>query len=157
MWNLLLPGIEPVSPALAGRFLTTGLPGKFFFMVLIYTPLMANVFGIFSHQYQYQFSCLVVSDSLRPHELQHARPPCSSPTPVYPNSCSLSQWCHPVISSSVVSFSFAPQSFPASGLFQMSQLFASGGQSIGASASASVFPMNIQDWFLLEQTGWISV
>ena len=94
-----------------------------------------------------QFSCSVVSDSLRPHESQHARPPCPSPTPgVYTNSFPLSQWCHPTISSSVIPFSSCPQSFPASGSFQMSQPLASGGQSIGVSASASVLPMNTQDW-----------
>ena len=91
-----------------------------------------------------QFTCSVVSDSLWPHGLQHARVPCPSPTlRVYSNSCSLSQWCHPTISSSVVPFSSCLQSFPASGSFQMSQFFASGGQSIGVSASASVLPMNI--------------
>ena len=94
-----------------------------------------------------QFIRSVVPDYLRPHGLQHVRPPCLSPTPgVYPNSCALSQWCHPTISSSVISFSSCPQSFPASGSFQMSQLFASGGQSIGVSASTSVLPMNTQDW-----------
>ena len=104
-----------------------------------------------------QFSCSVMSDSLRPHEPQHARPPCPSPTPgVYPNSCPLSQWCHPTISFSVVPFS-CPQSFPASGSFQMSQLFASSGQSIGVSASTSVLPMDTQDWFPLGWTGWISL
>ena len=88
-----------------------------------------------------QFSHWVTSDSLRPHEPQHARPPCPSPTPgVYPSSCPLSQWCHPTISSSVVPFSSCPQSFAASGSFPMSQLFASGGQSIGVSASTSVLP-----------------
>ena len=93
-----------------------------------------------------------------PHELQHTRPPCPSPTArVYPNSCPLSRWCHPTISSSVISFSSCPQSFPVSGSFQMSQLFASGGQSIGFSASTSVLPMNSQDWFLLGWTGWISL
>ena len=103
------------------------------------------------------FSHSVVSDSLRPHELQHTRPPCPSPTPrVYPKSCPLSWWCHPTISSSVVPFSSCLQSFPASGSFPMSQLFASGGQSSGASASASVLPMSIQDWFPLGWTGWIS-
>ena len=103
-----------------------------------------------------QFSHSVVSDSLRPHELQLARPPCPSPTPrVYLNPCPLSQWCHPTISSSVVPF--CPQSFPASGSFPMSHFFASGGQSIGVSASASVLPMNIQDWFPLGWTGWISL
>ena len=100
-----------------------------------------------------QFSS-VVSDSLWPHGLQHARPPCPSLTPgVYPNSSSLSWWCHPTISSSVISFSSWPQFLPASGSFQMSQLFASGGQSIGVSASALVLPMNIQDWFPLGWTG----
>ena len=104
-----------------------------------------------------QFSS-VVSDSLWPHELQHARPPCPSPTPgVHPNPCPLSRWCHPIISSSVVPFSSCTQSFPASGSFQTSQLFTSGGQSIGVSASASVLPMNIQDWFSLGWTGWISL
>ena len=94
-----------------------------------------------------QCSHSVESDSLQPYELQHARPPCPSPTPgVQPNSCPSSQWCHPVISSSVVTFSSCPQSLPPSGSFQMSQLFASGGQSIGASASTSVLPMNIKDW-----------
>ena len=105
-----------------------------------------------------QFSHSVVSDSLWPHELQHSRPPCPSPTPgVYPNSCPLSRWCHPTISSSVVPFSSCPQSFPVSGSFQMSQFFASGGRSIGVSASASVLPMNTQDWSPLGWTGWISL
>ena len=100
-----------------------------------------------------QFSLSVVSDSLRPHGLQHARPPCPSPTRrVYSNSCPLSQWSHPTISSSVVPFSSSLQSFPASGSFQVSQLFTSGGQSIGVSASTSVLPMNIQDWFPLGLT-----
>ena len=99
------------------------------------------------------FSCSVVSNSLWPHELQHARPTCSSPTPgVHPKQCPSSWWCHPTISPSVVPFSSCPQSFPASGSFPVSQLFTSGGQSIGASASASVLPMNIQDWFPLELT-----
>ena len=93
-----------------------------------------------------QFSLSVVSDSLRPHGWQHARLPCPSPTPrAYSNSCPSSQWCHPTISSSVVPFSSCLQSFPASGSFQMSQLFTSGGQSIGVSASALVLPMNIQN------------
>ena len=90
-----------------------------------------------------QFSCSVVSDSLRPHELQHARPPCPSPTPrVHPNPCPLNRWCHPTISFSVIPISSCSQSFPASGSFPVSQLFGSGGQSIGASASAPVLPMN---------------
>ena len=103
-----------------------------------------------------QFSRSVVSDSLWLHGLQHTRIPCPSPTPrVYANSCPLSQWCHPTISSSVVPFSCL-QSFPASGSFPVSQFFTSGGQSIGVSASTSVLPMNIQNWFPLGWTGWIS-
>ena len=99
-----------------------------------------------------------MSDSLRPRELQHTRPPCPSLTPgVYSNSDPLSQGCHPAISSSVILFSSCLQSFPASESFQMSQLFALGGQSIGVSASASVLPMNTQDWFPLGWTGWISL
>ena len=104
-----------------------------------------------------QFSCSVSSDSLRPHELQPTKSPCPSPIPgVYSNSCPLSRWCHPAISSSVVPFSSCPQSLPASGSFPMSQLFTSGGQSIGVSASTSVHPMNTQDWSPLGWTGWIS-
>ena len=111
-----------------------------------------------SHLESVQFSCSVVSDSLWPHGLQHARPPCPSPTPgVYSSSSPLSRWCHPTISLSVVPFSSRLKSFPASGSFPMSQLFASGGQSIGASASTSVLPMNIQDWFPLGWTCWISL
>ena len=105
-----------------------------------------------------QFSRSVVSDSLRPHESQHARLPCKSPTPgVYSNPCPLSRWCHPTISSSVVHFSSCPQSLPASGSFPVSQLFASGGQSTGVSASASVLLINIQDGFPLGWIGWISL
>ena len=103
-----------------------------------------------------QFSLSSMSDSLQPHGVQHARPPCPSLTPgVYSNSCPLSWWCHATISFSVNPFSSCLQSLPASGSFQMSQLFAAGGQSIGVSASASVFTMNIQDWF--RWTGWISL
>ena len=102
-----------------------------------------------------QFSCSVVSNSLWPHRLQHARTSCPSPTPgVYANSCSLSQWCHPTNSSSAVPFSSCPQSFPASGTFQVSQFFASGGQSIWVSASTSVLPINIQDWFPFRMYKW---
>ena len=105
-----------------------------------------------------QFSHSVVSDSLQPHELQHARPPCPSPSPgVHPNSCLLSQWCHPPISSSVVPFSSCPQSLPASESFPMSQLFTWGGQSSGVSALASFLPKNIQGWSPLEWTSWISL
>ena len=105
-----------------------------------------------------QFSHSVMSNSSRPHGLQHARAPCSPPTPgVYSNSCPLSWWCHPTISSSVIPFSFCLQSFPASGSFLMSQFFTVGGQSIGVSASTSVPPMNTQDSFPLGWTGWISL
>ena len=104
------------------------------------------------------FSHSVASDSLWPHGLQHARLPCPSPSPgVCSNSCPLSQWCHTTISSSVSPFSSCPQPFPVLGPFPMSQFFASGGQSIGVSASGSVLPMNIQDWFPLGWTGWISL
>ena len=109
----------------------------------------------------HQFSCSIMSDSLRPHESQHARPTCPSPTHrVYSNSCPSSPWCHPAISSSVPSvipFSSCLQSFPASAFFPMSQLFAWGGLSIGVSALASVLPMNTQDWSPLGWTGWISL
>ena len=105
-----------------------------------------------------QFSRSVVSDSLRPHGRQHARLPCPAPTPrAYSNSCPLSWWCHPAVSSSVILFFSCLQSFPASGSFPVSQFFASGGQSIGVSASASVLPMNNQYWFPLGWTGWISL
>ena len=105
-----------------------------------------------------QFNRSVVSDSLQSHESQHARPPCSSPTPgVYSNSRPSSRWCHPAISSSVLPFSSCPQSLPASGSFPMSQLFTWGGQSIGVSASASVLPMNTQDLSPSRWTGWISL
>ena len=114
-----------------------------FYLILTALNLNSNQFS--------QFSSSVVSNSLGPHGLQHARPLCPSPTPrVYSNSCPLGWWCHPTISSSVIPFSSCLQSFPASGSFPMSQLFASGGQSIGPSASASVLPMNIQGWFPLE-------
>ena len=110
-------------------------------------------FGLFV-----QFKHSVVSDSLWPHGLQHTRPPCPSPTVgVYPNPCPLSRWCHPTISSSVVPLSSCPQSFPASGSSQMSQLFTSDGQSVGVSVSTSVLPVNTQDWAPLGWTGWISL
>ena len=110
------------------------------------------------HPQSVQFSHSIMSDCLQPHGLQHARLPCPSPTPkACSNSCPSHQWCHPTISSSVIPVSSCPQSFPASGSFQKSQFFASGGWSIGVSASASVPPMNIQDWFPLGWTGWISL
>ena len=112
-------------------------------------------FSLFS---SVQFSRSVASDSLQPHELQHARPPCPSPTPgVHSDSCPLSPWCHPAISSSVIPFSSCPQSLPASESFLMSQLFAWGGQSTGVSALASFLPKNTQSWSPSEWTGWISL
>ena len=111
-------------------------------------------FGVSS----FQFSCSAMSNSLQLHGLQHTRPPCPSLTPrVYPNSCPLSQWCHPTISSSVIPFSSCPQSFPASGSFPLSQLFASCGQSIAVSGSTSVLPVNTQDWYPLGWTGWMLI
>ena len=105
-----------------------------------------------------QFSSSVMSDFLRPHGLQHAKASMSiTSSGVYPNSCPLSWWCHPTISSSIIPFSSRSQSFPASRSLPMSQVFASGGQSIGVSASTSVLPMNTQDWFPLGWTGWISL
>ena len=124
-------------------------------MFVVQHKLTLNYLKSFS---SVQFSRSVMSDSLPPHEPQHTRPPCPSPTPgVHPNPCPLSRWCHLTISSSVVPFSSCPKSFPASGSFQMSQLFASGGQSIGVWASTSVLPMNTQDWSHLGWTGWISL
>ena len=122
---------------------------------LVATPTHSNNNNIVMYYSIPQFSCSVVSNSLQPHGLQHARLSCPSPTPrVCGNSCPLSQWCHPTISCSVVPFSSCLWSFPASGSFQF---FASGGQSIGVSASASVLSMNIQDWSPLGWTGWISL
>ena len=110
-----------------------------------------------THKILVQFSHSVVSDPLWPHGLQHARPPCPSPIPgACSSSCPSSCWCHPTISSSVIPFSSGLWSLPALGSFPMSQFFTSGGQRIGASASASVLPENIQDWFPLKWTGWIS-
>ena len=110
------------------------------------------------NSFSVKFSRSVVSDFLRPHESQHARTPCLSPTPgVHSNSCPSSRWCHPAISSSVIPFSSCPQSLPASGSFQMSQYFAWGGQSTGASATASFPPNNTQGWSPSEWTGWISL
>ena len=122
--------------------------------------LIMNGYWIWSNTFSsVQFSCSVMSNSLQPHELMHTRPPCPSPTPRdHPNPCPSSRWwCHPTVSSSVIPFSSCPQSFPASGSFQMSQLFASGGQSTGVSASTLVLPVNIQDWSPLGWTDWISL
>ena len=119
----------------------------------------SNEFKLCSHTFRsVQFRYSVISDSLWPHESKHARSPCPSPNPcVHPKPCLLNRWCHPTISSSVVPLSSCPQSFPASGSIPMSQLFASGCQSIGVSASTSVLPMNTQDWSPLGWTGWISL
>ena len=131
----------------------------FYFLNFFSSPLLRYNWHIILYTFSsVQFSRSVVSDSLRPHESQHARPPCPLPTPgVHSDSCPLSQWCHPAISSSVVSFSSCPQSLPASGSFPRSQLFGWGFQSIGVSALASVLPMNTLDWSPLEWTGWISL
>ena len=132
------------------------IPDSFLnFLILVIAWNLDEVHWAFSSA---QFSCSVMSDSLQSHESQHARPPCPSQTPrVHPNACPLSQWCHPTISFSVVPFSSCPQPFPASESFQMSQLFASDGQSTGVLALTSVFPMNTQDWCPLGWTGWISL
>ena len=137
----VVPGISPSSSGLHNNPVTWPLKLTEAMPSYIYSSV--------------QFSRSVVSDSLRPHEPQHARPPCLSLTPgIHPNPCPLSQWCHSTISSSVIPFSYCPKSFPASGSFQMSQFFASGGQSIGVSASTSVLSMNTQDWSPLGWTGW---
>ena len=140
MWDLVLwPGIKPRTPALGARSINHWITRE--------VPILCSV----------QFSHSVVSDSLWSHGLQHTRLPCPSPTPrACSNSCPSGWWCHPTISSSVIPFFSCLQSFPASGSFPMSQFFASGGQSIGASASASVLPMNIEDWFPLGLSGLIS-
>ena len=122
----------------------------------IWTSLKSMFFTLY-HISSVQFSCSVTSYSLQPHGLQHARPPCPSPIPgFYSNSCALNQWCHPTISSSVIPFSCL-QSFPAWGYFPVNQFYTSGGQRIRVSASASVLPMNTQEWFPLGWTGWISL
>ena len=124
--------------------------------VLFFFSSIFFLFGFYFHPKLLLFSCSVTSDSLRPHGLQYVRVPCPSLSPgVCSDAWPLSWWCHPTISSSVISFSSCLQCFPASGSFSMSQFFASGGQSIGVSVSASVLPMNIQDWFPLGLTGWI--
>ena len=147
------------SPALASGFFTISAAWEA--LNLIYKTqkrLTENEFTITKRKSSVQFGHTVMSNSLQPHGLQQARPPCPSPTPGdYTNSRPLSRWCHPTIWPSVVPFSSCLRSFPASGSFPMSQFFMSGGQSIIVSASASVLPMNIQDWFPLGWTGWISL
>ena len=159
MWDLVpWPGIEPGPLHWEHRVLITRPLGS---LCVFFKDTSHIALGHSLPQYDLssvQFSCSVVSNSLWPHGLQHARPPCPSPAPgADSNSCSLNQWCHPTISSSVVPFSFHLQSFPASRSFQMSQFFAPGGQRIGVSASASVLLMTIQDWFPLGSTGLISL
>ena len=133
----------------------------FVFLLAICISLKRWLFRSFAHFFRwviYQFSSVAQLWSLQPHESQHARSPCPTPTPgIHSNSCPSSRWCPPAISSSVVPFSSCSQSLPASGSFPMSQLFASGAQSIGVSASASVLPMNTQDWCPLGWTDWISL
>ena len=186
MWNNLIPGINwwsvnaPPSPyPVLNLSLLFSLHHFNFLLIIFRKPLLCirnddNKPDLRTSSYNFlwttskwscylqfnsvQFSRSVVSDSLRPYELQQARPPCPSPTlGVHSNSRPSSRWCHPTISSSVIPFSSYPQSFPASGSFQMSQLFTSGGQSIGVSASTSVLPINTQDWSPSEWTGWISL
>ena len=133
-------------------FLGRSLLCSFFPSLLFYFCTLLQIFS------SVQFSGSVLSDTLWPHGLQHTKPPCPSPTHrVYIDSCPLSWWYHPTISSSVIPFSSCLQSFPTSGSFQMSQFFASGGHSIGVSASTSVLPMNTQDWSPFGWTGWISL
>ena len=129
-----------------------------FLFLSSFLSFFLRIFMTLFHNHSVQLSHSVVSDSLQPHESQHARPPCPSPTPgVHPNSCALSWWCHPAISSSVDPFSSCPQSLPASDSFPMSQLFTWGGQSTGVSAIASFLPKKSQGWSPSEWTGWISL
>ena len=130
-----------------------------FHLIFLFLSLSGKGWYLWTNKRKQEFSSVAqLCPTLCNHEPQHARPPCPSPTPrVYPNSCPLNRWCHPTISSSAFPFSSWPQSFPASGSFQMSQLFASGGQSIGVLASTSVLPMNTQEWSPLGWTSWISL
>ena len=138
-----------------GYWITAGRIKKLHCTTLTLSPPINLLFDFYQ---SFQFSRSVMSNSLWPHELQHARPSCPSPTPgVYSNSHPLSQWCHPAISSSVVPFSSCPQSLPASESFPMSQLITWGSQGIGVSALVSVLPMNTQGWSPLEWSGWISL
>ena len=148
---------HPHAPAPSMLYPTSDIDWRFSSYMIVYM-LEYHVPSIDFQFSSVQFSHSVVSDSLQPHESQHARPPCPSPTPgVHSNSRPSSRWCHPAISSSVVPFSSCPQSLPASEFFPMSQLFAWRGQSTGASALASVLPKNTQDLSPLELTGWISL
>ena len=171
-WSLAPPHsiIEYISIYLF-IILVSGLLGCFQFAAILSNAVVAFLFFMSpgakrpgflrvgaSSLFSVQFNCSVMSDSLQPHGLQHARPPCPSSTPgVYSNSCPLTWWCHPAISYSVIPFSSCPQSLPASESFPMSQLFTWGGQSIGVSALASLLPKNTQNWSPLGWTGWISL
>ena len=167
LWTLLWKSLTICTPIFK-IILSPLIYQSFCFLLVVFLSCLEDIPPVFSFSsfivlpshldLSVQFSHSVVFNSLWPHRLQHARPPCPSPTPgVYLNPCPLSRWCHPTISSSVVPFSSCPQSLPASGSFPMSQLFASGGQSTGVSASASVLAMNTQDWSPLGWTGWISL
>ena len=150
--------IHVAADAIISSFYDRGIFHCTLYYILFIRSSVSGHLDCFDAFSSVQFSHSVMSDSFLPHELQHTRPPCPSPaSEVYTNSCPLSQWCHPTISSSVVPFSSCLQSFPASGSFQISQFFTLGGQSIGVSGSASVLPLNIQDWFPLGWTGWISL
>ena len=166
--SALTPSRNKVSPKglLLPEFMLLNLdvPGKWYLdrKILFFFSQTTEIYYLTTSAHEksqfssVQFSHSVVFDSLWPHGLQHSRPPCPLPTPgVHSDSCPLNWWCRPIISSSLVPFSSRLQPFPASGSFQMSQFFASDGQRIGVSASASVLSINIQDWFPLELTGWI--
>ena len=148
----LAQSFTPSLPSISKAPLLMKISGSVHLKISLYFfPLWVWFLWWYLVLYSVQLSRSVLSDSLRHHELQHTRPPCPSPTPrVHSNSCPLSQWCHPAISSSVIPFSSCPQSLPASESFPMSQHFARGGQSIGVAALAPVLPMNTQDWFPLE-------
>ena len=157
VWLLVSPWTMPHQPPLSMEFSRQEYWSALLQGICLTQGLNPRLLHLL-HCSSVQFSCSVVSDSLQPHEQQYTRPPCPSPTPgVRPNPSPLNRWCHPTISSSVIPFSSCPQSFPASGSFQMSQLFVSGGQSTGVSDSASVLAMDTQEWSLLGWTGWISL
>ena len=157
MWSLHILLLHTEVQVILSMRLFHQVPRKNLLLMVI--PLVEEGGTYWLEEFkEVQFSHLVVSDSLQPHRLQHARLPCPSTTPgAYSHSCPWIPWCHPTISSSVIPFPSCLRSSPASGFFPMSQFFASGGQSIGVSASASVLPKNILDWFPLGWTGWISL
>ena len=153
LWKYSWPGLLPHAKYSTSCYTSNTSPHIFLPLHVLNTTSSLH-FYCFHPQSSHSVMC----DSLWPHWLQHARSPCPLPTRgVYSNSCPLSWWCHPAISSSVTPFSSCHQSLPASGSFPMSQFFISGGQTTGVPASASVLPMNIQDWFPLGWTGWISL